>query len=66
MLRRLRRDVCSICKRSLPRAAARCPWCSYGNDEPARSKTPRHPDDTLRKGTMRRMPHRNKFHATTL
>lgn len=41
MLRHVRRDVCSICKRSLPRAAARCPWCSYGSDEPATSTTQR-------------------------
>ena len=25
-----RRTVCRTCKRTLPRAAARCPWCAYG------------------------------------
>jgi hypothetical protein len=24
--------VCKTCKRNLPRAAARCPWCAYGID----------------------------------
>jgi len=38
MLRRGHRAVCNICKRSLPRAAARCPWCSYGSDEPAKNQ----------------------------
>lgn len=44
MLRRARRDVCRICKRNLPRAAARCPWCSYGNDKSAKPGTPHAPE----------------------
>lgn len=43
MLRRARRDVCRICKRNLPKAAARCPWCSYGNDETVKPATPNAP-----------------------
>ena len=37
MLRRVHRAVCNICKRTLPRAAARCPWCSYASSEPSKS-----------------------------
>jgi hypothetical protein len=47
MLRRVHRAVCTICKRGLPRAAARCPWCSYGNDGPARSTMQRRLEDRL-------------------
>jgi predicted amidophosphoribosyltransferase len=32
MHRHDRRTVCKTCKRNLPRAAARCPWCAYGID----------------------------------
>lgn len=39
MLRRVDRAICTVCKRSLPRAAARCPWCSYGSSKPIRSDT---------------------------
>jgi hypothetical protein len=30
MHRHDRRTVCKTCNRTLPRAAARCPWCAYG------------------------------------
>jgi predicted amidophosphoribosyltransferase len=32
MHRHDRRTVCKTCKRNLPRAATRCPWCAYGID----------------------------------
>jgi hypothetical protein len=64
MLSRVCRAICSICKRSLPRAAARCPWCSYGTDEPARPNTPPRPDDTLPRRSTRLAPHQDISHRT--
>lgn len=48
MLRRVHRAVCNICQRTLPRAAARCPWCSYVSSEPAKSDISQAPKRTAR------------------
>lgn len=66
MLRRVHRAVCRNCMRNLPRAAARCPWCSYGRDETSKPNAPRQPDDTLSWHAMRRMLHRERFNIATL
>lgn len=61
MLRRVYRAVCSICKRRLPRAAARCPWCSYESDEPAESNTQLRPENPLPGRSMRQTASPEEF-----
>lgn len=61
MLRRVYRAACSICKRRLPRAAARCPWCSYGNDEEAEFNIQQRPEEPFPGRAMRQAASSGEF-----